>query len=329
MKSTKRKAKAQANRRNELDRKKSTTKPTRKAVDVEVVQEYAELVKKTRDRQIINVHVVNALTMQFKQHGGSFPVALNSGTRPRICSILKRKLGEDLYKELCPSASDVDSPPLPVIPQLPQMKDDSESANECISLSKDILLQRFPQHADLLLEQGAQCIPLINQTEVKALTAALSRECSHSNSHTLSVTQGSGRNGAYCAIDLRNQPLLRSISEATKKWIESNVTPSKPLGSKAILLRYGEHGVNYAHHDNSGDFQALLMLSKPKVDYNGGTFYLAESDPPHAVFEFPFEAAGELIIFRGDRGKFLHGMNEVSAGTTLAGTRRFAVGLFQ
>jgi hypothetical protein len=28
--------------------------------------------------------------------------------------------------------------------------------------------------------------------------------------------------------------------------------------------------VNYAHHDNIGDYQALLMLSQPGVDYDGG-----------------------------------------------------------
>ena len=97
-----------------------------------------------------------------------------------------------------------------------------------------------------------------------------------------------------------------------------------------ILLRYGLGGVNYAHHDNIGDYQALLMLSQPGVDYNGGVFYLAESDPPHAVHDFTFGGAGELIVFCGRKEKYLHGMTEVIPGT--AGeetTKRFALGLFQ
>ena len=48
--------------------------------------------------------------------------------------------------------------------------------------------------------------------------------------------------------------------------------------------------------------------------------------------EFQFEAAGELLVFRGNKGRgdvdWLHGMTEVAEGSA-GGARRFAVGLFQ
>ena len=120
------------------------------------------------------------------------------------------------------------------------------------------------------------------------------------------------------------------LIETTKEWIKSHITLSRPLGTKSILLRYGLGGVNYAHHDNIGDYQALLMLSQPGEDYDEGVFYLAESDPPHAVHDFPFGGAGELIVFCGRKEKYLHGMTEVTPGTAgEEATKRFAVGLFQ
>lgn len=78
--------------------------------------------------------------------------------------------------------------------------------------------------------------------------------------------------------------------------------------------------------------QALLLLSRPGVDYSGGTFYLANRNPPFGRTEFPFTAAGELVVFRGNKGAgavdYLHGMTEVTRGSE-GETKRFAVGLFQ
>ena len=106
----------------------------------------------------------------------------------------------------------------------------------------------------------------------------------------------------------------------------------KPLGAKALLLRYGLGGINHAHHDACGDFQALLMLSRPGVDYEGGAFYLAQREPPFGTASFPFAAAGELLVFRANKGHgdtdYLHGMGEVTKGSAEE-TRRVAVGLFQ
>ena len=122
--------------------------------------------------------------------------------------------------------------------------------------------------------------------------------------------------------------------QACKQWIVKKTGCGEEIGSKALLLRYGEGGENYAHEDHSGDFQALLMLSKPEFDYTGGAFYLADRSPPNAVAEFPFGNAGDLIIFCGNQGngdvEYLHGITKVTAGSAgAAKTRRFAVGGFQ
>ena len=315
-----------------IKKKQNTPKPTssskkRRAVDVNVVKKYAEMVKANRDRQAVNVHVVKALTMQ---HGNSFPVALNSGTRPRICSIMRQVLGsQDLYEELCPSAADagLSNEDQIKIPDLPaQIGNPPGNCN--LEVSEESLLQRFPSNANLLLENGAQRITLLHQPEVKFLMDSLSCECSAAKWQKLSRAQGNGTNGAYCAIDQRHHPLLRSISGATKQWIETNTNLLKPLGEKSIMLRHGLGGINYAHHDNSGEFQALLMLSRPNIDYTGGNFCLMESHPPHTLSEFPFQAAGQIIIFRGDKSNYLHGMTEVLSGSAEEASR-FAVGMFQ
>jgi hypothetical protein len=45
--------------------------------------------------------VVDVLTIQ---HGSNFPVALNEGTRPRVCDVLKKVLGK-YYENVCISGS--------------------------------------------------------------------------------------------------------------------------------------------------------------------------------------------------------------------------------
>ena len=114
---------------------------------------------------------------------------------------------------------------------------------------------------------------------------------------------------------------------------ESNAAPLKqPLGSKTLRLRYALGGVNFAHHDACGDFQALLMLTEPGVDYRGGCFYLLDTNPPFTRTEYPFTAAGQLLVFRSNKGNgtvdYFQGMTEVTAGSASA-SRTFAVGFFQ
>ena len=99
------------------------------------------------------------------------------------------------------------------------------------------------------------------------------------------------------------------------------------------------YGVNYGHIDDAGPYQALLMLSQPGVDYNGGELFVCKktkrSDDDTTQLKqtsCAFENAGDLIIFSGDKREYLHGMSTVVAPPPGGGERppqRFAVGFFQ
>merc|ERR1712032_1140908 len=128
----------------------------------------------------------------------------------------------------------------------------------------------------------------------------------------LTPSQGNGRGGCYATLDTPLPKMLQRVMHVTRHWIENNAGKlEKPLHSKALLFRYGFGGVNYAHHDACGDFQALLMLSEPGVDYKGGVFYLGHANPPFTVKLFSFTMPGELLVFRANRGNgkidYLHG----------------------
>ena len=281
----------------------------------------AELLSGPSQRRTKLEHVVEVLT---RQHGGRYPVAVNQGTRPFVCGVLKRQLGAE-YEKLCVAAEK--SAPAAVPAALP-----ATSAAAAAVPTLAAMRSRFPATAAPLLEHGAQLLPLLQPKEVASLAAALAAH-SHGKERALSPAQGNGDRGCYTTLDAPLPPLLRVAMDAARQWIEETAGPLKRgLCGKALLLRYGEGGVNYAHRDGCGDFQGLIMLSSPGVDYNGGALYLADSNPPFRTTEFPFASAGELLIFRGNRGngaiEYLHGLTPVTRGSG-AETRRFAVGLFQ
>ena len=219
---------------------------------------------------------------------------------------------------------------------------------------------RFPATANILKSEGAQRFQLLGADEVATVLHELSTHAREPEK-MLERKDGNGHGGCYAALSKPLPAILQCCMDAACEWIIEHAGPLKDVkvevkdtlsgekvkvtlsgeqalrgcdvrDSKALLLRYGRGGINYAHKDAMGDFQALLMLSTPGVDYTGGTFYLGNDDPPFETRDFPFQAAGELLVFRGRQGNgsvaYLHGMREVGAGTG-AETRRFAVGLFQ
>lgn len=290
----------------------------------EVAKEYAATLKKRPHKRFKAEHVVEVLTMQ-----SGFPMAVNSGTRPTVCGVLKAELGETFYQSVCRDAKDLKRFEVPSLTAVSSAACCGKSSSVPIV---DAMRARFPTDATLLLQQGAQRITLLQQDEVATLIAAL---CKHKVGTTKALTaaQGNGTNGCYATLDMPLPPILQRVMDAAKGWIEKHTGHLKsPLGKKALLLRYGLGGINLAHQDYSGDFQALLMLSRPGIDYNGGVLYLRDKRGEHAA-EFPFAAAGELIVFRGNRGggsvDWMHGMTAVAAGGGGGETRRFAVGLFQ
>jgi hypothetical protein len=97
-----------------------------------------------------------------------------------------------------------------------------------------------------------------------------------------------------------------------------------------LILQYGKGGHNTLHQDLYGDvffpIQAVLFLSEPDVDYQGGAFVLLEQRPraqSKAIVLQPRK--GDMLLFttnfrpvQGSRGYYRvtmkHGVSEVHAG---------------
>jgi hypothetical protein len=97
-----------------------------------------------------------------------------------------------------------------------------------------------------------------------------------------------------------------------------------------LLLKYGEGGYNTLHQDLYGDiyfpFQAVVLLTQPGTDFEGGEFVLTEQKiraQSKAIVLSPQQ--GDMIIFttnfrpvRGKSGYFRarmrHGVSEVKQG---------------
>lgn len=308
---------------------------------------YAQELKKANKgtKKMKSEHCVEVLT---RIHSGSFPVAVNSYTRPTVCRVLKEELGAKLYETSFREAQASKF----IVPELPK---DAPPNVEAALPSLSEIRGRFPLDAEELKRDGAQRVPLLSASEVASLTHLLSDHAlAGTKSQRLDISQGNGYGGEYATLPRPLPEFLARCMHAACEWILESAGPltdvlkKKTIGgkeksvsisggaalreSKALLLRYGLGGVNFAHRDACGDFQALLMLSQPGIDFTGGEFYLAEATPPHSVRHFPFTAAGELLVFRGRKGNgsvdYMHGMSEVRAGSA-AVTRRAAVGLFQ
>ncbi len=104
-----------------------------------------------------------------------------------------------------------------------------------------------------------------------------------------------------------------------------------------LILKYSEGGFNTLHQDLYGDvyfpIQALLVLSKPDVDFSGGEFVMTQQTPraqSKAIVLKPNQ--GELVFFttnfkpvKGQKGYYRvnmkHGVSEVTHGN------RYALGI--
>jgi hypothetical protein len=104
-----------------------------------------------------------------------------------------------------------------------------------------------------------------------------------------------------------------------------------------LLLHYEADGFNRLHRDLYGELrfplQAMLMLSRPGVDFTGGEFLLVENRPrQQALGRALAPQQGELVVFAVDerpvqgkrstlRASLRHGVSEIEAG------RRFTLGI--
>ena len=156
----------------------------------------------------------------------------------------------------------------------------------------------------------------------------------------LRESSGTGCNGGYCDVTLRQNSLLTIFADALTAVIRERMGCDK-LGGKVLATRYGPGGVNWAHQDQSeGAYQAYLLLSRPEVDFTGGELYIA--DPAGAKAKAPggrhgvaWEASGDCVIFAANdkaacARSWYHGFRQVRPGS--AGEERchlLVVGLLE
>ena len=126
--------------------------------------------------------------------------------------------------------------------------------------------------------------------------------------------------------NLRNpQQWPNSLDQFLALCRESGQTRPTPL-----LLRYGDGDYNRLHQDNYGQLffpiQAVILLSRPSLDFHGGEFVLVEQRPrsqsraiviePHQgdIVFFPVRERPCLDSKRPYRLQMRHGVSEVSFG---------------
>ena len=68
----------------------------------DVAAEYAAEISGSEQKLMKSERVCEVLR---RQHGGAYPVALNSGTRPVVCRALADALGKAKYEKLCAAGS--------------------------------------------------------------------------------------------------------------------------------------------------------------------------------------------------------------------------------
>ena len=152
--------------------------------------------------------------------------------------------------------------------------------------------------------------------------------------HRLTETCAQGSSGVYYDTDFNEKGLLSEIQRQI--FCETGLNGGHGEGvlpgtnDKAVLLVYTEGGENWSHQDDNREFhyQALMMLSEPGVDFTGGEFYVLSDAAKEGVWikkAVVFENRGDVVLFRSN-GKYFHGMNVVSTGTS-AVCHRVAVGL--
>lgn len=168
----------------------------------------------------------------------------------------------------------------------------------------------------------------VHPGDAKQILRDLSQGATSSQHATaLRESSGTGRNAAYGHVNLSKSPHLKSLLEALTMALKERLG-CQALGSKVVCTRYGARGVNYAHMDQScGGYQAYLLLSQPKLDFNGGELYIVDPAGLHAGAKDhtrcePWRDIGDLVVFAANAKEascapakaWLHGFREVTAG---------------
>ena len=134
----------------------------------------------------------------------------------------------------------------------------------------------------------------------------------------LRPTTGNGEYGAYAKFPPRKVPkLVQQIQKQLQHLLETKMDVES--GNKAIYLKYGPGGVNWAHQDQSTHpYQAMLLLSRPNIDFRGGKLYVCDPSPSLGVMkkEIEWKSHGDLVIFSANDNNatgrpFYHGMTKI------------------
>ena len=96
----------------------------------------------------------------------------------------------------------------------------------------------------------------------------------------MTETSALGQSGVYYDTNWNENGLLSNIQHQIFNQLNLDaghgpgVLPS--TNDKAIVLIYTLNGENWSHQDDNRDFkyQAVIMLSEPKRDFNGGEPYV-------------------------------------------------------
>jgi len=211
-------------------------------------------------------------------------------------------------------------------PKLERSQKRKRDSEETIHITPDSWAQS--QYSQVLAEKG---VVLVSGAIDESLADHLLRQSQDAAGLTqrkwLAETEGNGQWGCYQEWpDKDSQRCLTNIMERLEDCLEH-----KMAKKKVLLLTYGNEGENWAHQDANADFeyQAVLMLSRPGVDFDGGQFYVAKQNDDGTIQKncVAFRNQGDIAVFHSN-GSWFHGMQTVkptSGGRAL----RVAAGLFQ
>ena len=193
-----------------------------------------------------------------------------------------------------------------------------------------------------LIDDGIVHLPgILTTTECSHLLQQLSQAFhrnGRSKQYLLRKSTGNGMNGSYETIQHTPELLDDLVTALSQILLQDKLLNVRNVGRRSLLLLYGDGGVNWAHQDQHFyPYQALLLLSRPGVDFTGGQLYVSEPTVDQqgriraTSNQVDLCTIGDVVIFAANnetgRGWY-HGMKEVRPGSTGNGLcNRIAIGL--
>lgn len=163
----------------------------------------------------------------------------------------------------------------------------------------------------------------------------------------LRESEGNGCGGLYYYFQPKpsnpngaNALVLLQKGLANALYGKNTADSRKAMKSRFITLGYSLGGENFTHQDQQHSFkyQALVLLSTPKEDFNGGELYIQDGAVPRVGTQrrtSRLGSAGDVVVFQANKGddasdalNFYHGMTKITQGTNEE-CERWAIGLFQ